>query len=251
MADVHAKWVQGNLIWYDTHRKRWLDAYGPNVIKWEMPRCGGAFDDTTNDPTWGTCTNKESGGAGSVAVTGGDARGKSLKIVLSAGEYDGCNLQAHGTTFALAAQKPMYFGAKVEINHATSTDLFVGMHKTLTTVLKSAAAHGLHSSAKSLVGFYKIDAGTATKYISKKTSTASSSSAATMDTSAHIYEWYYDAKSSSANIMFYVDGTNVGTVTTAGAIPTAVMRPTIAFRNGNAAARTCYVHWMRAIQLDS
>ena len=247
MANVHAKWVNGNLVFWDTHRKRLLDAYGPNVIKWEMPRCGGAHDDTTSDPTWGTCTNVESG-AGSVAITGGDARGKSLKIVNAGNDYDGTNIQAHGAVFALASNKPTYFGCKVEINHATSTDLFVGMSKTRTEIMKKSTAHGLHASTKSIVGFYKVDAGTATKYISKKSSTASSSSAATMTTSATIYEWYHDG---SGQIDFYVNGSNVGTVSTAGAIPTAVMRPSICFRNGNAAARTCYVHWMRAIQLDT
>ena len=186
MADVHAKWVQGNLVFYDTHRKRILDAYGPNVIKWELPRCGGAFDDTTSDPTWATCTMKESG-AGSTAVTAGDARGKSLKIVNAGNEYDGANVQVYGTTFAMAAQKPMYFGCKVDINHATSTDLFVGVCKANTEIIKASSAHTLHASTKSLVGFYKYDAVTATKYISKKSSTGSSSRAATMDTSAHIY----------------------------------------------------------------
>jgi len=249
-AKTHSKWVNGNLVFYTGHRSRWLDALGTNVVKFEMPRVGGAFDDTTGDPTWATCTMTE-GSAGSTAVVQGAAAQKGLLITNAGNEYDGANIQVLGTTMALAATKPMYFGAKLEIAHATSTDLFIGMSKTNTALMKASTAHGLHASTKSVVGFYKTDGGTATKYISKKSSTASSSSAATMDTSAHIYEWYYNGASSSANIQFYVDGTLAGTVSTAGAMPTAVMRPSICFRNGGAAVRTCNIHWWRAIQLST
>ena len=245
-TNVHCKWHRGNLLFYDGHRKRILDAYGPNVVKWELARGGPPKDNTTNDPTGATCTMVEVAGAN--AITGGDTMGVSMKIVNATNEYDGPNIQWHGTPFQLVANKPTYFGCKMAVNHATSIDMFVGLSKTRTTILKDvgSAAHGLHASTKSIVGFYKIDATTATKYITGNTSSTSSSSAGTLDTSAHIYEWYHNGAN---QIDFYVDGTNVGTVTSTSDIPTVVMRPTLALKNGAAAARTTYVHWMRTIQL--
>ena len=248
---VNAKWVNRNLVFYAAgYRQRWLNAVGPNVIKFEMPRCGGTFDNATGDPTWGTCTIVEAGLGGSTTQVAGDARGKGLKVVTDNADYDALNLQAHGAVFQFSVNRPLYFGAKVELADATNTDMYVGLCTTRTAVF-TAAAHTIHASTQSHAGFYKLDAGTATKYIGEKAGTASSSSAATMDTSAHIYEMYWDGPSSLANgrITYWVDGSRVGQVTTSN-ITTGVLRPTFVFRTGNSFAETCYVHWMRAIQID-
>jgi hypothetical protein len=246
-ARAHCRWELGYQLWYTTYRHRVFDAVGQSVVKFEVTRNSPFVGVAGADTYWATVTMKESG-ASSTEVAATNTAGVAFRITTAGNEYDGCNLQASGAGFALAAQKPLYFGAKVAINHATSTDLYLGLCNTETAIMKSSA-HGLHASAANHIGFYKVDGGTATKYISEKSGSASSSSAGTMTTSAHIYEIYYDGKSSSAGVHFYVDGSLAGTVTTTAKIPTAAMRPSLCFRNGNAAARQCDVYWWRCIQI--
>lgn len=245
---VHGKWVQGNLIFYDTNRKRILDAWGPNVIKWELPRVDLPLDDTTNYPT-GTTTTLV---GASVAIVGGITQGVGMKMTTAATDYAGANMQWLGLPFALAANKPTYFGCKIAIASATSTDLFVGLAGTDTTITAGAAAHALNVS--SAVGFYKIAAATATKCFTDKAGTSSSTSASSaMTTNARVYEWYYDGNptAASATIEYFIDGSNVATHSTFAGIPTAVMRPSLNFRTGKSVAAIANVHWMRAIQLST
>ena len=246
-ARAHCRWDLGYQLWYTGYRQRVFDAIGQSVIKFEITRNSPLVGPAGTDTYWATVTMKESG-AGSTEVAATNAAGVAFRVTTAGNEYDGANLQASGAAFALAAQKPLWFGAKVAINHATSTDLFLGLCNTSTAIMKSSA-HGLNASAVNNVGFLKVDGGTATKYNAENSGSASSSSAATMDTSAHVYEIYYDGKSSSAGVHFYVDGSLVGSVTTAAKIPTAAMRPSLCFRNGNAAVRQCDVYWWRCIQV--
>ena len=64
-----------------------------------------------------------------------------------------------------------------------------------------------------------------------------SAAALTMDTSVHIYEIVWNGE----NLKGYVDGELVATFT--DDIPTAVLTPSIAFRTGSTAAKTCTIHW--------
>lgn len=244
IANTHSKWVGGALVFWQGHRARWVDAVGTSVTKFELvrglPMVGAAGADTY----WGTMTNVESG-AGSTEIAATNTAGVAARITTAGNEYDGANIQASGAAITMAANKPFYFGAKIAINHATSTDLFVGLCQTRTIILAKSTAHGLHASTKSHIGFYKLDAGTATKYAAEKAGALTSSSASTMDTSAHIYEVNFDGSSAD----FYVDGTNVGTVALANCPTANPLRPSLCFRNGNGAVRQCDIYWMKAIQI--
>lgn len=248
-ARAHSKWVNGYQVYYTGHHSRWLRAVGPSVNTFEVNRATPFVGPAGTDTYWATVTMVESGAGGSTTVVATNTAGVAFRVETDNAEYDGANIQASGAAFTLAAGYPLYFGAKVKINHATSTDLYVGLCSTRTEIMKKSTAHAIHASTKSHVGFYKVDAGTATKYIAEKAGAASSSSAGTMDTSAHIYEFYYDGKSSSHGVTFYVDGSAVGTITGTTNIPTAALRPSLCFRTGNAAARQCDVYWWRVIQL--
>lgn len=245
---VHGKWVNGNLVFYDTNRKRILDAWGPNVIKWELPRVDLPVDDTDGNPT-GTTTTET--GAGT--CVGGITLGVALTLTTAGAEYAGFNMQWHGTPFSVGANKPTYFGAKVAVSHATSTDLFVGLCGTDTTIQAASAAHAM--ATVDGIGFYTLDATTNTTCLALKSgaSTSTTSASSIMTTGARIYEWYYDgnASASSATIEYFISGALVATHTTFAAIPTAVMRPSLSFRAGAASSKVCNVHWMRAIQLST
>lgn len=247
-ARAHSKWVNGYQVYYTGHQHRWLKAVGPSVNHFEVDRGTPLGGITTVDPYWATTTMNDASGA-RCEITSPVVAGVALRISTANVEYYGTNVQASGAAITTGAGKPFYMGAKLKINHATSTDLYIGLCSTRTEIMKKSTAHGIHASTKSHIGFYKVDGGTATKYISEKAGAASSSSAATMDTSAHIYEIYYDGKSSSANVFYYVDGSLVGTITGTTNVCTTALRPSLCFRTGSNAARQCDVYWWRAIQL--
>lgn len=241
---AHCRWELGYQLWYTGYRHRVFDAIGQSVNKFEITRNSPLVGAAGTDPYWATTTMKESG-AGTTEVAATNTAGVAFRVTTAGGALDGANIQASGAAFTLTSNKPFYFGAKVAINHATSTDFYIGLCHTRTVIINSAA-HALHASTKSHVGFYKYDAGTATKYISEKSGSASSSSAGTMTTSAHVYEMVWDG----TKMNYWLDGSAVGTVTTAAKLPTtASLRPSLCFRNGNSAARQCDVYWWRCVQI--
>lgn len=231
---IKSKVVNSCLVYYDDYDFRWVKAIGPNVREWEM-RFGSSFED-----------NKEydatlvSVGAGTTAITQGVTAGQRALLTNAGNENDSCNLQVVGTPFALAAGHPLYFGAKLAISDATQSDLFVGLANTDTTIM---AAHALALSSDG-VYFYKVDGGTVVVAGALKASAASSVNAASaMTTGSTIFEVYWDG----ATVYFYLNGIEV-TSMSAG-FPTAVLCPSLFFANGEAAAKTATVEWMRCIQL--
>lgn len=166
-------------------------------------------------------------------------------ITTGATDYNGDNLQLVGTRYKLEAGKPVYFGAKLTLNEATTSDLVVGLFGIDTTLTAASTAHALDVGASG-VGFTKLSAVTECLFKTFTTATEkNSASALTMNTSAHVYELYYDGEV----LKGYVDGELVATFT--ADLPTAVLTPSIAFRTGSAAAKTCTIHWVRCFGVRS
>ena len=247
MELMNSKWVNRNLVFYGSHKSRWLKAIGPDVVNWEMPRCGAAEDNTTNDPTWAAM---DLTGAGTQVA--GTAAGVGLLLTTAGAAKDGPVLQVEGSPFALAANKPLYFGAKVEMDEATSTAFYMGLCATrAASIMPSYAIHG---GTVNHVGFHKSDGTTAITYWSESGGSASNSSAATMTTAARIYEFYYDGASvsvtgASPTLTYWVDGSQVGQITSTSTMPTVAMRPTIGFLTGSSSVQIAQVHWWKTIQI--
>ena len=255
MADVHWKFVNGNLVFYDTHRMRWIDAYGPNVIKWELPRCGMNFDDQATALPTGMIATHVDVGASSTDTTAGTAAGIAVKMVTAKNEYDAVNMTAKGSPFQLNVNKPLYFGCKFETTEATQTDIFIGLTDLVTTVM-TAAAHTIDASTNDLVGMFKADgAATAACWAEKAGAASSSTTAGTVTaSSADTFEMYWDGTSSASTctLKYFWNGTQMKNITATTNIPTVVLTPAIVFRNGAAStARTLNVHWAKCIQLDT
>jgi len=170
----------------------------------------------------------------------------AVALVTSGGsDFNGDNIQAKGSRFKFTAGQPCYFGAKLTINEATQSDLVVGLFGVDTTLTAASAAHALNITAGG-IGFTKLDAVTAMHFKSYRTTVEANTAAAqTMDVAAHVYEIYYDG----TKVMGYIDNALVATFT--DTLPDAVMTPSIEFRTGSAAAKTCTIHWMRAFQIRS
>jgi len=211
----------------DKYSDRWLDAFGSvnkNIIDTEWR----AADFTV------TAT-------GTAPVTASVLPGAVALITTQNVEYTGDNIQALGTQFKLESGKPCYFGAKLTISDATQTDLVVGLCGTDTTLTNASSSHALALGAGGVI-FSKIDGVTAGYFKTIETATEVNSLAAfTLDTGAHTYEFFFDGVS----LVAYVDGVKIGGVTD---YPTEVLTPSICFRAGEAAIKTCTLHWMRTIQ---
>jgi len=210
---------------------RWFDAWGADVEK-DIPNIWRAADYTV------TAT-------GTSPVTSSVLPGALYLITSGASDFDGDNIQALGSRFKLDAGKPCYFGAKVTINEATQSDLLIGLCGVDTTLTAASSAHAIAVGAGG-VFFSKMDNSTAVNFKTYTTATEmNTASASVIDVAAHIYEFYFDGYS----LFGYVDGVLIAKFTSN--ITTEVLTPSVVFRTGSGAAKTCTVHWTRAIAVRS
>jgi len=211
----------------DAYPARWIDAFG-SVQKALIDSVWRAGDWTV------TAT-------GTSPITASVLPDAVALITTAATDFAGDNIQFIGTQFKLEAGKPCYFGAKLTISDATQSDLLVGLCGSDTSLTAVDTTHAIGVSASGIF-FSKLDGVTAGYFKTYATGTETNSAAAfTADTSAHVYEMYYDG----STLIGYVDGVNVGCFTS---LPTAVLTPSLSFRAGEGVAKTCTIHWMRAIQ---
>lgn len=221
-----------------------VSGYVDSKYPWRIYDAWGDVDKAKVDDVW-RADEWTITASGTSPVTASVLPDAVALITTGTADFNGDNLQLVGSRFKLEANKPVYFGAKLTINEATQSDLVVGLFGVDSALTAASDAHALDVTASG-VGFTKLDAVTA-GYFKTFTATAEKNSAAalTMDTAAHIYEIYWDGDV----LKGYVDGELVACF---GAdIPTDVLTPSIAFRTGSAAAKTCTIHWVRAFGVRS
>lgn len=228
-----------NLVMWDTHRNRWIDAFGPVVSKVIEEFVHTNVDDTTGLPTAWTTTLVQAGAGSTTFALVGGATGGAAIITTDSADNDGANMQVKGEAFKLATGKPAYFGIKFTISEATQSDFLVGLAITDTDAL-GGLTDGVY--------FRKVDAATAvTCVIEKDSAETASSTLLTADTSAHTLEFYFDG---AGNVTPYVDGTASTALSGANLPDDEFLTPTIHFLTGSAAAITMTIDWVRAIQLN-
>lgn len=227
--------------WYDEAKGfRIYDAVGDVAFfkSWTEP-----CDDTTGVPTRLTVTQ-----VGTNTIVNSLTAGNWLTLTTGGTEYNGINAQVKGENFKLVAGKPLYFGAKLSINDATESDLFIGLAETNTVLLATSSAHGIGGSNIEGAFFAKLDAVTAitARTYEANAQTNSFTVGTAIDTNAHIYEIVWDGVS---QLTFYFDGVIVGCCT--GTLPNGDLTPSINVRAGSAAARVCEISWLRCFQAVS
>jgi hypothetical protein len=236
MPDVHSKWINGQLVFFDTYEYRFLHAVGPNVKRACFDFARLATDDTTGDPTGWTMTVVEAGAGGdSTAVV---ANGKLL-ITTDNAENDGVNLQAKGEAFKLLAARPLYFGCKLQINDADQTDIIIGLCITDTTLL-GGMTYGIY--------FESVDGSAGISCVTEdNTAETQADSMGTLLDGADVTLEYYAPDATT--VYFYIDGALVATHITN--LPTTqTLTPSIHFLTGETTANTCAIDWLRAIQIQ-
>ncbi len=226
----------------DTKQRRWVDAFGAGVVKYVLD--GPQYDAAaSSDPAGWTLTEVEAG-AGDTVVSPGITAGVSMLITNAGNEYDGCNMQRVGTPFCLETGKPLYFGASLTISNATESDLLVGLCETKTDLLATGAAHAINSPEG--IFFCKLDNSTTASfytYIHGGTQGNVAAYGTAIDTTATVYEFYWDGSAAYG----YINDTLVGHFTSN--FPAGLLTPSINFRNGGAVVRTCTINWIKCFEL--
>lgn len=197
MGFVRQSFVRGALVFRDdTHTKRWVDAVGANVVKYINDFTGGPSTDAGFDSETEWTITRVEGGAGESTITRIDGSGGFMRIKSDAADNDGINMQL-GESWELTSDQTLYCGFMgVTLSEATQSDIFIGLAITDTDILGGVTDR---------IGFEKLDASTAIGFMVEKDSTETkSSSIATMDTSAHDYEFFWDGATSELKI--FVDG---------------------------------------------
>jgi len=237
---IFSKVLTSTVLVDDTYSFRWHDAWG-SVSKYKSG-VNFPIDDTTGYPVEGVLTVVSAGTGDSIISP--DVTGNNwAKITNAANEYDGVNYQINGEAFLLATNKPFYFGARLSISDATQSDLLIGLAETDTTLMAVDTAHAIAVGGDGLF-FSKLDGVTSTiANVYDGGAAVASVACGTMDTDKHTYEIYFDGQF----VNFYIDG--VLQTKTADSLPNAAMTPSINFRAGAAAAKTCTIEWMRCIQI--
>lgn len=231
---IHSDYRQGALVYWDTHRKRIIDAIGPNVVKQDL---GNALIASADTPAGFTTTLVEAG-AGETTVAGATVTGGGLLITTDAADNDGANIQGAGEPFSLVAGNIVYFRCLLESSEETQNDFFAGLAITDTTLL-GGVTDGVY--------FEKVDGGTGISFVVEKDSTETQAdSLGTMAVTTEFdLEFYWDGSTLEA----FINGASVAT-------PALTNLPddeelTLSFHGltGEAVAHTFTLHKCYAIQI--
>lgn len=234
---VHSKYIKGNLAFYDTHLKRILDAQGADVVKYIDDFTYLPVDDTTGDPTAFTVTTVDGGADGNGSVSLGSESGGVLVITTDDAENDGANVQLNGSSFELTSDQHLYFGAKLKINDADQTDVFIGLAVTDTDILGGVTDR---------IGFQSVDGEAALDFVVEKDSTETKvDDVGTLVDDTYSYvEFYWDG----VGLEVFVDGVSVSNPAITNLPNDVAHRVSLHFLTGEAVANTCTVDFIRCIQ---
>ena len=232
---LQSRRINGNLVYYSSHRKNIIDAVGPDCIRF--------FEDfivpvATADALVGWTTTLVEAGSGESTVTIPDASAGELLITTDANEDDGVELQKIGENFGMStSQYGTYFGIRFKVSEATQSDFIVGLCITDTTLL-GGMTDGCY--------FRKVDGSTSLAAVTEKNSTETETTGVhTVAADTYfILEFFFDGTS----IEYFVNGTSVASHTT-NICDDELLTPSMHFLAGSTVAKTMTVDWIRAIQV--
>jgi hypothetical protein len=232
---MHARWLYGNLLYWDTHQNRIIDAWGPGTRKviWG-PNAGTQSADALAGYT---VTLVETGAGETTVAAATTVNGGALLITTDAAENDGANIQMLGEAFQPAASTLLYFGCKVQISDATQSDLLVGLCITDTDLL-GGMTDGMY--------FRKPDGSTTLSAVLEQDSTETTGTAATVVADT---DMYLEIVANGVTVDFYVDGTMLTQMAQTNVPDDELLTPSIHFLTGEAVAKTCLIKELRAFRI--
>lgn len=237
MGDIHARYDQGNLVYWDKHRKGIIGGVGADLFGFTEDFVGPTGSHSADNLLGWTTTLVEAG-AGETTLALVDGSGGWLLVSTDAADNDGANIQRLGEAFSFtSAQKFTYFGIRLKASEATQSDLLVGMCITDTDLL-GGMTDGVY--------FRKVDGSAAVEFVTEKNSTETATAAVhTLVADTFVtYEFYFDGTAVEA----FVNGVSVGRNTT-NICDDELLTPSMHFLAGQAGGMTFTVDWVRAWQL--
>ena len=228
---MHAYWDGRNQIFYDgSDRQRIVDIRGPGVLA----KVNLAFDilDVTNDPVGWTSTVVEVG-AGETELNGSPTSGFIGRITCAGNEDDGGQYQAPGQLFRCVSGDRWYAGLQFTSDEATQVDLLFGVCISDTTLLGSMT-DGAYMET--------LDGGTGISVVAEKDGTETQTdSLGTAVTDSMIWELFWDG----TNLDYLIDGAVVKSISSGNIPDDEALRVSIAFLNGEVAAHTLDIGFLR------
>jgi hypothetical protein len=240
VANLIKQRISGNFVTIDLakHRRRFIDAEGPDVIK-VLERFLNPILAAADAPVGYTVTLVEAG-AGESTITKPDGVDGGLLFTTDANEDDGINFQLAGESFkASSSCQLLYFYARFKASEATQIDWLIGLCITDTTLL-GGMTDGIY--------FEKLDGGTGISFVTEKNSTETQTDSLgtfAADTEVEV-EFVYDK--ASATVYAFINGAQVAAHTT-NIVDDEDLTPSLHVLAGSAAARTFTWKEYRAIQI--
>lgn len=237
MGAVHAKYINGNLAYWETHRERLVSAEGPDAFQYVNDFVRSPL--IAADNPLGFTTTLVEAGAGESTITKPDGIGGHLLLTTDANEDDGIEIQLAGEAFELTSeQSAVYFGIRFQASEATQNDLLMGLCITDSTLL-GGMSDGVY--------FEKLDGGTGTSFTVEKnaTETQADSLAVFAANTWTIWEFYWTGTVLHA----YINGTLVATPALTNLPDDEFLTPSVQVLAGSAAINTLTIDWIRAIQI--
>jgi len=237
---VRSRHELGQLVFYDSqYRHRWIDAIGPNAIKYVDDMAAVLYD-----TAWES-TVVEVGTSTSIIVPY-DKEGGVALFATAENDNDAIQIQSSNEGFKLTPNDPIYFGARWGVKGCTaagSLEVFIGLsNKDTTLITGGSSCAGFNVTAGSnQVGFYcsKADSGT----------TQSILTALTVEV-FHITEFYWNGTST---LYCWLDGvaqtSHVTQIASAQTLAISISVTNVGADHATTNADGLLVDWVRCIQL--
>jgi hypothetical protein len=189
------------------------------------------------------------GGSGALTIT--DAAGGVATLATAAADNDYHVISSDAETFKVAANKPLWFEARVKLAEANTDDanIFVGLSDTVDGTLLTDNGGGPPSSWDG-AGIFKVDGGTVWQAESSNATTqatTTSLAAFTTDTWTRLGVHVDPGDDTTADVHFFVDGVRKAThkLTISGMDE---MHVALGVKAGAGNAETLSIDYVRAVQ---
>jgi hypothetical protein len=236
MAVLASKTVNDQLVYHDAALPwRWLDAIGPNVVKWHLlPE--DVISTTTAVGSTITATN------GTLIAVDSANGGGAILVTVAGGDNDKVEAQSFAEQVSFASAWPAYFGVKLgQMVDADQTDVSAGWI-IRDTDIAAGTTDGIY--------FRIVDESAVLSLVVEQDSVETTVILFTaVEATDYVLELYYDG----TNVYAYVNGVLAATVAGSNAnFPNDEhLCPTVAIQSGEAAVNNVRLYWARSVQIQN
>jgi hypothetical protein len=235
MAVLASKTVNDQLVYHDAALPwRWLDAIGPNVVKWQLTPAEVISTTTAMGATI-TATN-------GTLVAVDSLSGGAILVTLAGGDNDKVEAQSFAEQVYFASTWPAYFGIKFgQMVDADQTDVSLGW------IIRDA---DIATGTTDGIYFRIVDESAICSLVLEQDSAETTVELFTAaEATDYVLELYFDG----TNVYAYVNGALAATVAASNAnfCNDEHLAPTVAIQAGEASANNVRLYWTRSFQIQN